>query len=96
MRKPISHRLASGVGVAPLFDFAILRTPAGRFLPDVDKLRRTRPWSAKVVLPTNRKSLPATSNSSKRGLAILGMFTPSGRPLRSCTQPGNPAPESDK
>ena len=36
------------------------------------------------------------SNSSKRGLTIRGMFTPSGRPSRSCSQPGSPALESDK
>src|SRR5712671_6048549 len=45
--------------------------------------------------PQNSKSLPAKSNSSKRGLAIRGMFTPSGRPLRSCAQPGSPASETD-
>jgi hypothetical protein len=44
----------------------------------------------------NSKNLPAGSNSSKRGLTIRGMFTPSGRPSRSSAQPGSPAPESDK
>ena len=44
----------------------------------------------------NSKSLLAGSNSSKRGLTIRGMFTPSGRSSCSCAQPGSPAPESDK
>ena len=46
--------------------------------------------------PQNSKSLPAGSNSSKRGLTVRDTFTPSGRPLRSCAQPGSLAPESDK
>jgi hypothetical protein len=45
--------------------------------------------------PQNSKSLPAESNSSKKGLTIRGMFTPSGRPSRSCAQLGSPVPESD-
>jgi hypothetical protein len=49
----------------------------------------------KLRHPQNSKSLPAGSNSSKRGLTIRGTFTPSGRPSRSCSQPGSPAPESD-
>jgi hypothetical protein len=42
------------------------------------------------------KNVPVGSNSSKRGVTIHGMFTPSGRPSFSCAQSGSPAPESDR
>ena len=42
------------------------------------------------------KNVPAGSNSSKRGVTIHGMFTPSGRPSSSCAQSESPAPESDR
>jgi hypothetical protein len=42
------------------------------------------------------KNVPVGSNSSKRGVTIHGMFTPSGRPSPSCTQFGSPASESDR
>jgi hypothetical protein len=45
--------------------------------------------------PQNSKTLPTESNSSKRGLTVRGMFAPSGRPWRSCAQPGSPASETD-
>jgi hypothetical protein len=44
----------------------------------------------------NSKSLPAESNSSKRGLTIRGMFMPSGKPSRSCAQLASPEPECGK
>ena len=69
-----------------------LSTAVGR----LDNQRLKGVGEHKPRYPQNSKSLPARSNSSKRGLAIRGMFTPSGRPSRSCTQLGNPAPETDK
>jgi len=67
-----------------------------RAIGRLDNQRLKSVGAHKSRYPQNSKSLPAGSNSSKRGLAIRGMFTPSGRPSRSCTQLGNPAPESDK
>jgi hypothetical protein len=44
----------------------------------------------------NSKSLPAGSNSSKKDAFVRDTFAPSGRPLRSCAQPGSPAQEADR
>jgi hypothetical protein len=46
--------------------------------------------------PQKSKNVPVGSNSSKRGVTIHGMFTPSGRPSSPCAQFGSLAPESDR
>jgi hypothetical protein len=52
----------------------------GIFLTDIDNLRLTRPRGAYIwPYRQNSKSLPAKSNSSKRGLAIRSTLTPSDR-----------------
>src|ERR1700730_4651856 len=45
--------------------------------------------------PQNSKSLPAKSNSSKRGLTIRGTFTRSAGLRARVRNPGSPASEAD-
>ena len=83
MRSGIEENRASG-------SFGLFRADRS------DNQRLKGVGAPKPRYPQNSKSLPAGSNSSKRGLTIRGMFTPPGRPSRWCAQPKSPARESDK